>query len=157
MTEDKLFQWFDYEEMTKSTTAESLGIDNTPTDDLVIANIMYTLRCLDTIRDVWGQPIYITSGYRTFELNKALRGAKTSQHVNGEAADFVTKGEKNNKELYEFIRDHFNYDQLICEKPDKKGNCGWVHCSFLNEFTANRREALIFKNGRYIKDLNQSK
>lgn len=151
------FKWFKYSEMTKSETAKKQGIDNTPTDDVVIANIMYTLRCLDTIRDLFGQPIIITSGYRSYDLNRAVRGAKTSQHVQGEAADFITKGKKTNKDLYEFIRDHCMYDQLIAEKIDKKGNPQWIHCSFLNDYTANRREALIFKNGRYMKDPNKAK
>lgn len=154
---NKIFKWFNFKEMTNSETAKKQGIDNTPKDDIVIANIMYTLRCLDTIRDLFEQPIIITSGYRSYDLNRAVRGSKTSQHCNGEAADFHTKGKKTNKDLYEFIRDHCHYDQLIAEHPDKKGNPQWVHCSFLNEFTANRREALIFNGQRYIKDPNKAK
>lgn len=154
---DNIFKYFEFEEMTRSTTAEKLNIDNNPNDDVVIANIMYTLRCLDTIREAWGQPIYISSGYRSYPLNKAIRGAKTSQHVQGEAADITTKGEKNNMELYKFIRDGYKFDQLICEKPNADNtNCGWVHVSFLNEYTANRGEALIFSKGRYIKDINKT-
>lgn len=149
---DKIFKYFDYDEMLNSSTAKAQGIDNTPTDDVVIANIMYTLKCLDTIREAWGQPIIITSGYRCYDLNRAVRGAKNSQHTHGEAADIITRGAKNNKQLYEFIRDNYMYDQLLQEKPDKKGNCGWVHVSFLSDIFAQRRQALIFQNNRYIKD-----
>lgn len=147
-----LFNFFKFNEMIKSDTADKLKIDNTPNDDVVIANIMYTLRCLDTIREEFGQPIYISSGYRCYELNRAVRGSKTSQHCFGEAADIYTKGDKNNKDLYNLIKSKFRFDQLINEKPDRNGVPSWVHVSFVNDVTANRGECLIFKNGRYYRD-----
>ena len=112
-------------EMTYSYTAHRLGINNVPEDDDIIDNINYTIECLDDIRQRYGSPIIITSGYRCPALNKAVGGKPNSQHVKGQAADI-----KYNKDLLLFIIQQCKYDQLI-EETSKRTK--WIHISFNKE------------------------
>ncbi len=80
---------------------------------------------LDPLRTWWGKPITVNSGYRCPELNAAVRGSKTSQHMKGEAADIDTGDRQQNKLLFEYIRRNLPYDQLIDES-----NFAWVHVSY---------------------------
>ena len=73
-------QYFKVEELLRSETAERYGIDNTPTDDDIIDNINYTIRRLDEIREGYGKPIIINSGYRCPELNRKVGGVSSSFH-----------------------------------------------------------------------------
>lgn len=74
------------EELIKSSTANRLGIDNTPSKE-IISNLTELSILLQKIRDIYNKPIIITSGYRSTKLNKAVGGSKTSQHRLGQAAD----------------------------------------------------------------------
>ena len=80
---------------------------------------------LDPLRTWWGKPITVNSGYRCLELNAAVKGSKTSQHMKGEAADIDTGDRQQNKLLFEYIRKNLPYDQLIDES-----NFAWVHVSY---------------------------
>lgn len=80
-------QYFKVEELLRSETAERYGIDNTPTDDDIIDNINYTIRRLDEIREGYGKPIIINSGYRCPELNRKVGGVSSSFHQLGLAVD----------------------------------------------------------------------
>ena len=74
-------------EVTKSTTAKRLGIDNTP-DDWVTENLKKVAEhVFQPLRDHFGRPIFVSSGYRSPELNVAIGGSKRSQHVEGRALD----------------------------------------------------------------------
>ena len=112
---------FSKEEFTRSETADRLVIDNTLPDDL-IETAKYTLSRLEEIRQVYGKPIIITSGYRCQELNKAIGGKPNSQHLKAEAVDL-----KWAPNLYKLIRDRFSFDQLIIEKNSRTK---WIHLSF---------------------------
>lgn len=112
-------------EMLKSSTAEKLNIQNVPNDHIVIGNLEHTIEQLDELRRLYGHPIIITSGYRCPELNKAVGGKPNSQHVKGQAADL-----KWDKDLLQFILDHYHYDQLI-EETSKRTK--WIHISFNKE------------------------
>ena len=79
---------FDWKEFTKSDTASRLHINNEITDWSVRDNIKaFVEDVLQPLRDAWGGPLFINSGYRCLELNKAVGGVETSQHVKGQAAD----------------------------------------------------------------------
>jgi hypothetical protein len=80
---------------------------------------------LDPLREWYGKPITINSGFRCPALNKAVKGSNTSQHMTGQAADIDTGDRQQNKLLFEYIRKNLPFDQLIDES-----NFAWVHVSF---------------------------
>ncbi len=115
-------------EFTKSSTAVRLGIDNTPTQP-IIDNIKELVDLvLQPIADHYGR-VSVNSGYRSPELNKAINGAATSQHLQGLAADIEVPG-VSNYDLACWIRDNLKFDQLILEfYTPGDPNSGWVHVS----------------------------
>lgn len=133
-------KYFSIAELTKSETANKRKIDNKPTKE--VENCLNQLidNILDPLRKAYGQPIIVSSGYRCPELNKAVGGAKTSQHTFGQAADIHTKSnsKESNKQLFELIKQlKLPFDQLINEY-----NYSWVHVSYSNR---NRRQILNIK------------
>ena len=120
----KLSEHFTLEEMTFSQTAIRKGIDNTP-DAVVIRNL--TNLCeyiLEPIRKGLGKPIYVSSGYRCKELNKAIGGATSSQHVQGRAADISVQG-MSTENIFDWIKHSgIIFDQAINEFSS------WVHISY---------------------------
>ncbi|MCP4337046.1 MAG: peptidase M15 [Mycoplasma sp.] len=135
-------------EFLKSQTASRLGIDNTPTPEHVECLIALCENVLQPLRNMYGKSIIITSGYRSEELNKALRGSsKTSQHCKGQAADIDTTND--NADLFFMIKRHLPYDQLVWEYGDHK-NPQWIHVSFKEK--GNRRQTLRVtrQNGKSV-------
>lgn len=121
----KLTPHFTLEELTQSQTASRLGIDNTPPPD-VIENLTRTAQCLEAVRKVLDKPITISSGYRSPRLNKAVKGAANSQHVTGQAVDFICPAFGTPQEIVNAIlKAGILFDQLILEFPPN----GWVHMS----------------------------
>lgn len=123
---------FSLKEFTRSSTAEARGIVNTPSGDEVERIEDLVEEVLDPLREWYGKAIYVTSGYRSPALNRAVGGAASSQHVKGEAADITTHSRVENKKLYEYIRKHLPFDQLIWEHGDNSGP-DWVHVSYRRE------------------------
>jgi len=133
----RLTEHFHLEEFTRSKTAREKGIKNVP-DVRQIQNLSALCKnVLEPIRKHFGKPIFITSGFRSKNLNRVIGGSMYSQHMNGEAADFVVK-DIPVKVVFEFVRsfDHLVYDQVILEK---KGKSEWLHISYKN----NRKENLM--------------
>ena len=126
-------KYFTINEMTKSPTATRLGIDNTP-DAVVRYNLIALIEnILDPLREAWGAPIIVTSGYRCERLNKAVGGEVNSQHRKGEAADIRTLSDSradNMRLLRLLLRMKLPFDQVICEYPDAQGRPDWIHVSF---------------------------
>lgn len=114
-------KWFTNKEFTRSATAERLGISNEVPEDLQ-DNAAYTLQRLDEIREAYGHPIVITSGYRCPALNKAVVGKPNSQHTKAQAADL-----KWSSYLWEFLLNYCKFDQLI-EETSRRTK--WIHISF---------------------------
>lgn len=133
-------KYFTIQELTKSATASSRGINNTP-DESVKRNLNLLVdNILDPLREAYGAPIIVTSGYRCGRLNKAVGGAAKSQHMYGQAADIRTVSDKpsDNKKLFDLIRElKLPYDQLI----DEYGY-NWVHVSYSSR---HRRQILHIK------------
>ena len=120
---------FSYQEMIKSSTADRIGVSNDATREHVINFVNLCNFILQPVRDEFG-PIRINSGYRSPALNKAVGGSKTSQHCNGEAADFESS-RISNPELATWVAKNLDFDQLILEFYDGKDpHSGWVHCSY---------------------------
>lgn len=118
-------KYFTIEELCRSDKARQMGINNTPTDDIIDSLSNLVEHVLDPAREKIGKPITVNSGYRCLELNKSVGGAPTSQHTKGEAADITTGNREENKRLFEIIRDHLPFDQLINEY-----DYSWIHVSY---------------------------
>lgn len=116
-------QYFKVAELLCSQTAERCGIDNTPTDDEIIDNINYTIRRLDEIREGYGKPIIINSGYRCPELNRKVGGVSSSFHQLGLAVDI-----RWDSCLFEYLQQYCSFHKLLRE-TSKKG-VRWIHLSF---------------------------
>lgn len=136
----KLSQHFTLEEMIKSQTASRKGIDNTPTPEVIENLKLLCENVLEKIRINFGRPLTVNSGYRGPKLNKAIGGAKNSQHMTGQAADIEIVS-IDNKTLFNWIKDNMEFDQLILEfyKPGIPDS-GWVHVSWNSN--GNRKQVL---------------
>lgn len=129
-------QYFTIGELCKSDTALAKGIANTP-DNTTIERMQALMEeCLDKVREMWGKPIGVNSGFRSAELNRSVGGAKNSQHIRGEAADITTGTKENNRKLFNLIvASDIEFDQLIDES-----NYKWLHISYCKG--DNRKEVL---------------
>lgn len=150
-------KYFTMYEMTRSATAKRLGIDNTPT--AVVRNNIEALvkNVLDPLREAWGAPIVVTSGYRSEKLNRAVGGATNSQHLYGQAADIRTvsdRREDNMKLLRKLIDMELPFDKLIAEYVDSSGRPDWIHVSYSS---ARRGIKLTCKGGRYTNGIRIDK
>lgn len=128
-------EFFTIEELCKSETAKERGINNTPSSEVIYNLRNLIMFVLDPLRRKYGKPIHVNSGYRSTQLNKAVGGVKTSQHVKGQAVDITTYSRSGNKRLFNLIRESGCFDQLIDEQ-----NLSWVHVSF--NANGNRKEVL---------------
>ena len=97
-------KYFRTQELVRSTTAEACGIDNTPSAGAVPLMVELIDKVLDPLRERWGVPIYVTSGYRCPELNARVGGSKTSYHLRGMAADITSRCPFHNAALFTEIR-----------------------------------------------------
>ncbi len=117
----KTMKHFTLNELTRSATAERLGIDNTP-DATHVANLTRLVdRVLDPAREAFGAPIYVNSGYRCPELNRAVGGAVRSYHLQGRAADLNTRSRGGNLKLYRILTT-LPHKELLWEN-----NGTWIH------------------------------
>lgn len=135
--------YFTISELTRSATAKSRGIDNTPPAAVRAKLQTLITQCLDPIRRIYGRPIVVSSGYRCPALNAAVGGSSTSQHMEGEAADLVPASGGSLKGIFRAAVQWGGYDQLIIEQS---GSSRWVHVSY---GPRNRRTILAYRNGSY--------
>ena len=120
---------FTLDELLASATAKQQHIINAPGIEEVCNLCALVHHVLQPLRDAMGEAIKIGSGYRCPQLNKAVGGVSTSQHVKGEAADLCIDGDmKKGKRWFEWIKSHCDFDQLIWEH-NAKGTY-WVHVSY---------------------------
>jgi len=117
-------------EVTRSETAKRRGISNMPTPEHIENFKLLAEKVFQPIRDHFGVPIRISSGYRSKELNTAIGGSLSSQHCQGEAIDIDMDGTTvTNSEIFNYIKDNLNFDQLIWEFGTDT-NPDWVHVSY---------------------------
>jgi zinc D-Ala-D-Ala carboxypeptidase len=136
-----LSKHFTLEEIIHSDTASKLGIDNFPNEAQTEKLITLCELVLEPIREFFGLPVHIDSGFRSKELNDAVpNSSKTSQHSLGEAADIVIPGVEL-VSIISYITEVLEFDQVILEPT-------WVHVSF--KAGENRKQALkaISQNGK---------
>lgn len=133
-----MIKYFTVQELIWSAAAKTKEIDNTPPPNVKVKLTTLINRVLDPVRERWGRPIQVNSGFRCPILNKAVGGVANSQHVKGEAADITAGSKQANKELFELIitmkDEGFIFDQLIDEKGFQ-----WIHISYSDN---NRRQVL---------------
>ena len=146
----RLSKNFSLSELTKSQTALRMGINNEPTPgDLYNLHLLCD-NILQPLREHYGRPVTISSGYRSEDLCVAIGSSRKSQHAKGQAADFEVMG-VDNKEVAEWIRDVLDFDQLILEfYEDGEPNSGWIHCSYAEN---NRGSILRYDGTNYIEGL----
>lgn len=129
-------------EITRSDTAKRHGIDNTPTAEHLENFKLLAEKVFEPIREHFKTPIFISSGYRSKELNAFIKGSASSQHCTGQAIDIDmdgSNGEVTNRMVFDFIKNKLDFDQLIWEfgtdfNPD------WVHVSYVKG--KNRKQKL---------------
>ena len=145
---------FSLDEMTKSQTALRKGINNMP--DPIHLHTLHGLchNILQPVREHFGRPVTVSSGFRSVELCLAIGSSSASQHAKGQAADFEVIG-IDNKEVAEWIRDNLDFDQLILEFYNEgEPQSGWIHCSYAgtDEFGIehNRKAVLRYDGKKYM-------
>ena len=142
---------FSLDEFTASATAERERIANAPNAGQIAAMKLLCTKVLEPLRAHFGQPVRITSGFRSPKLCLAVGSTTGSQHAKGEAADLEIAG-IDNLTVATFIRDRLPFDQLILENYVRGNpNSGWVHVTYRDGRL--RKEALTFARRNYFKGL----
>jgi hypothetical protein len=139
----KLSEHLDLSEVTRSESAKRNGISNMPTEQHIANFKLLAEKVFEPIRNHFRCPIHISSGYRSIELNRAVKGSLTSQHCQGEAIDIDMDGSTNgvtNKMVFDYIKDNLEFDQLIWEFGTAS-NPDWVHVSY--ESTGKQRKQIL--------------
>lgn len=127
-------KYFKSWEITYSYVAEQNNIDNTPTDETIIDNLNYTLQRLNDIREGYGKPIVISSGYRCDKLNEKVGGVNDSKHKNGLGVDL-----KWDSDLVTYMIDNCSFDKLIREKS---GKTQWIHLQFRRNIEEEQKKVI---------------
>jgi len=146
---DRISEHISLKEGIKSHTATRLNIDNTPSNLDLINMKTIAKKVFEPLRKWVSGPISINSFYRSPKLNSAIGGSTTSQHCTGCAIDIDDNyGYKTNAEMFKYIKNNLDYDQLIWEFGDIN-NPDWLHVSYVSEDKNRRRCLLAYKkNGR---------
>lgn len=146
---ERISKHVSYKEGVRSNTATRLSLDNTP-GSYELSNMgILTDNIFEPLRKWVGGPIKINSFFRCENLNKAIGGSSRSQHCQGRAIDLDdTFGHKTNAEMFQYIKENLNYDQIIWEFGDDT-NPDWVHVSYVSD-NENRGRALraVKENGK---------
>ena len=136
----KISKHISYKEAVGSNYAKQKGIKNKPNEEQVENMKLLAEQVFEPLREWVDAPIKVNSMFRSLELNTALKGSKTSSHMNGEAMDITSMGGKSNLEMFHWIKDNLCFDQLIWEfgKEPK-----WLHVSYNKD--NNRKQVLVTK------------
>lgn len=129
-----------FKEATYSQTASKLKIKNNPTEAHIKNMKTVAEKVFQPLREFAGHPIRINSFYRSADLCEAIKSSRNSQHTKGQAIDLSTMGEKSNADLFNFIKENLDFDQIIWEfGSDEEPQ--WIHVSYVNK-KANRKNVL---------------
>lgn len=142
-TTTTMLKYFTISELCNSAAAQRLALNNDP-PLWAIRNMEELIRrILDPLRESYGRPIIVNSGYRSVPVNNAIGGVITSQHLRGQAADIRGMDAEETMQIWQIARDsNLPYDQLINEHPDQQGRPTWIHISWA---TKPRRQILTLK------------
>lgn len=143
----KISKHITYKEATKSNTATKFGIENKPSKEQLKVMRKTAKKVFEPLREHFGNPIAVTSFFRSKKLNKKIGGSKTSQHLTGEAMDLDADVYNiiTNRKIFNYIKDNLTFDQLIWEHGIKK-EPAWVHVSY--DYNDNNRNQILvaYKN-----------
>lgn len=141
--------WFSYHEATHSNTAVSRGLNNSPSPT-ILYSIKSSARRLDEVRELLGTPILVNSWYRSPEVNKAVGGSTTSDHMTGLSIDFVSPKFGTPYQIcLTILNSGIKYDQLIFETNSRGSQ--WVHIGFGDRM---RQQTLTYRGGKYLEGLH---
>jgi len=131
----KLSEHLDLSEIIRSDSAKRNGISNMPTPEHIENFKILATKVFEPVREHFGVPIHISSGYRSVELNRLIKGSSSSQHCKGQAIDIDMDNSTNgvtNADVFNYIKDNLPFDQLIWEFGNED-NPDWVHVSYVPE------------------------
>lgn len=129
----KISEHISYKEAVRSDTADRLNIINIPGETELDNMSTISEKIFEPLRSHVGGPIRINSFFRSVELNKAIGGSSTSQHCKGQAFDLDDSyGCMSNAEMYKFVKDNLDFDQMIWEFGDDE-NPNWIHISYVSQ------------------------
>ena len=138
---DKISKHISYKEATRSATAVRMGLNNAPNEAQLKCMSILSEKIFEPLREHVGGPIRVNSFFRSPELNNSVGGSTTSQHCKGQAIDLDDSyGHATNAEMYKFIKENLDFDQMIWEFGDDD-NPDWVHVSYISP-KANRNRCL---------------
>lgn len=137
----KLSKNFSLSEFTRTSSSE----DNTPNEEQIEAIRLLVEMILQPLRDLYGKPIKINSGFRSSAVNSAIGGVDSSQHSKGEAVDITGGSVEENQILFNLIVENFPFDQIIDEFGMR-----WVHVSYRKNRLRRQKLRAVKKNGRTI-------
>ena len=129
-----------YKEAVGSNYAKQYGIKNKPNEEQVENMKLLAEKVFEPLREWVDAPIKVNSMFRSLELNTALKGSQTSSHMKGEAMDITSMGGKSNLEMFHYIKDNLEFDQLIWEFGSEPK---WLHVSYNKD--KNRKQVLVTK------------
>ena len=143
----KISNFISFKEATHSNYAQENGISNKPKAEHIKNMEVLAEKVFEPLREWVGYPIKVNSMFRSEELNTALRGSHNSSHLKGQAVDITSLGEKTNLEMFYYIVENLDFDQLIWEYGEQPK---WLHVSYKSE-KENRNQILkILRGSRYM-------
>lgn len=142
----KISKYISYKEATHSDYAKRNKIANKPKAEHIKNMELLAEKVFEPLREWVEAPIKVNSMFRSLELNSALKGAVRSSHLTGNAMDITSMGGKSNLEMFHYIKDNLDFDQLIWEFGAEPK---WLHVSYESE-KKNRKQVLVTKRkGKY--------
>jgi hypothetical protein len=142
----KISKHISFKEATHSDYATKYGIKNKPTAEHIKNMELVAEKVFEPLREWVGSPIRVNSFYRSEELNRGIGGSPVSSHLTGNAIDITSMGGKTNLEMFHYIKDELDFDQLIWEFGDEPK---WLHVSYKSK-KDNRKQILVTKRkGKY--------
>ena len=143
----KISNHISYKEATHSDYAKQYKIDNKPKAEHIKNMELIAEKVFEPLREWVKSPIKVNSMFRSSELNKGIKGSSVSSHLTGNAIDLTTMGGKSNLEMFHYIKDNLDFDQLIWEFGADEPM--WLHVSYRNK-KDNRKQVLVTKKkGKY--------
>ena len=145
-----------YKEATHSNTALRRNLDNTPNDEQLKRMEEVAENLFEPLREWVGGPIKVNSFFRGKPVNTAIGGSRNSQHMKGQAIDIDdTFGYKTNAEMYHYIKDNLDFDQMIWEFGDNE-NPAWVHISWVSHRPNRKKLTIAYKENGKTKYKNEA-
>ena len=152
---EKISKHVSYKEGVRSRTADRRGLDNTPDESQLKCMKEIAEAVFEPLREWVGGPIKINSFFRGEPVNTAIGGSTRSQHMKGQAIDIDdTFGHKTNAEMYHYIKDNLDFDQMIWEFGDDK-NPNWVHISYVTHRPNRKKLTIAYKENGRTKYINK--